>query len=298
LPQAVDDSGQIVAVSCNPGWLNCHAFILAGQQWVPLPDLNTTYDNAQPLGINNRGTVIGKVWKSLGMAGGEPPLPVVWRRGQIELLPILDLGPGRVPAGDPWAINDRDQIVGRSGDWFVTEQGPKPPPVLHLHHATLWEKGEIIDLNEDHDYSVAIDINNAGCAVGTFINYDPDSLETGPLFRQRAFAWTQQTGLIDLGTPPGYPCGFAYAINDGGDIGGQVAPGFTEITPLTGRRAVLWRHGVIHDLNTCVPAGSDWHLYNTRAINARGQMVVQAVNTKTGATRRFLLDPEPGAEEE
>jgi uncharacterized membrane protein len=217
---------------------------------------------------------------------------VVWRHGKIELLPILDLGPDRTPAGDPWAINDLDQVVGRSGDWFYDEQGNKPPP--YYMHATFWENGAAIDMNENHDYSIACDINNAGVAVGAFIDYDPNSPGgVGPLMVERPFAWTKRTGLMEIGTLPGYPFGFAFALSDGGDIVGQVAPFFTGFCPPTDMRAVLWKHEGVYDLNECVPAGSDWILYQAFAINARGQIVAFGVNTQTGAGGTFLLNPQP-----
>jgi uncharacterized membrane protein len=297
LPNAVNDSGQIVGGSCEPWWINCHAYVLERQQWVQLPDLNATYCNAEPWGVNSRVSIIGTVWKSLGFNGWEPPQPVVWRHGKIELLPILDLGPDRTPAGDPWAINDLDQVVGRSGDWFFNEQGNKPPP--YYMHATLWENGEAIDINENHDTSIAIAINNAGIAVGGFVNYDPNSSDgAGPLMVQRPCAWTKQWALVEISTLPGFPFGYAYAISDGGEIVGQLALDFTGWCPPADMRAVLWKQGKVYDLNECVPAGSDWILYQAFAINARGQIVAYGVNTQTGANGSFLLNPQPGLPEE
>ena len=283
----INESGGIVGIATTPDWDNAQAYVLVRQHWVQLPALDATYCNAQANGINNPGTIIGTVWKNLGLGGNEPPLPVVWRDGKIEPLPILDLGPGHIPAGDPWAINDLGQIVGRSGDWFFDETGTFHTP---YQHATLWEEGQAIDISENHDYSLATDINNDSVATGVFMDY---TLGFPFDFPERPFVWTKETGLVDLGTPPGYPYAIASAINAGGEIVGEFAPVFTELGPqvVLVMRAALWKDGMVYDLNACVPAGSGWNLYSASAINARGQIVAFGVNS-TGAFSVFLLNPQ------
>ncbi len=283
---AINASGGIVGIARTPNWDNAQAYVLVGQHWVQLPALNATYRNAQAGGINNPGTIIGSVWKHLGLGGNEPPLPVVWRDGKIEALPILDLGPGHIPAGDPFAINDLGQIVGRSGDWFNDESG-----AFHMphQHATLWEEGKAIDISENHDYSLATDINNASVATGVFMDYGAGF----PFdFPERPFAWTRHTGLVDLGTPPGYPYALASAINARGEIVGEFAPSFTELSSPVDLRAALWKDGLVYDLNACVPAGSGWNMYSASAINARGQIVAYGVNTTGDTFSIFLLNPQ------
>jgi hypothetical protein len=154
----------------------------------------------------------------------------------------------------------------------------------------LWEHGKAIDLGENHDYSLAADINNASVATGAFIDY----FDFGPDFVERPFAWTKRTGLVDLGTPPGCPFGFALAINDGGEIVGQVAPSFTETSSPVDQRAALWKDGMIYDLNACVPAGSGWNLYSATAINACGQILATGVNSTGDTFSIFLLTPQRG----
>lgn len=281
----LNESGSIVGVARTPDFQNAHAYVLVGRQWVQLPGLNATYSNAQAGGINNPGTIIGSVWKSLGLNGSEPPLPVLWRDGKIEALPILDLGPGHIPAGDTWAINDLGQIVGRSGDWFNDETGA---PKLPLQHATLWQGGKAIDISENHDYSLATDINNDSVATGVFIDYAGFPFD----FPERPFAWTEQTGLVDLGTPPGYPYAIASAINARGEIVGEFAAFFTEFSSPLDLRAALWKDGKVYDLNACVPAGSGWNLYSASAINARGQIVAFGVNSTGDSLSIFLLTPQ------
>ncbi len=283
----INESGCIVGIARTPNWDNAQAYVLVGQHWVQLPSLNATYCNAQPSGVNNPGTIAGTVWKNLGLGGNEPPLPVVWRNGKIDPLPILDLGPGHISAGDPFKINDVGQIVGRSGDWFNDETGAFRMP---YQHATLWEAGKAIDISENHDYSVAFDINNGGVATGVFMDYAGFPFD----FVEHPFAWTKRTGLVELGTPPGYPYALASAINDGGEIVGECAAMFTEFSSAVDLRAALWKDGMVYDLNACVPAGSGWNLYSATAINARGQIVAYGVNSTGDSFSIFLLTPQSG----
>ena len=153
----------------------------------------------------------------------------------------------------------------------------------------MWEEGQAIDISENHDYSLATDINNDSVATGVFMDYGPGF----PFdFPERPFAWTKPTGLVDLGTPPGYPYAIASAINAGGEIVGEFAAFFTEMSSPVDLRAALWKDGMVYDLNACVPAGSGWNLYSASAINARGQIVAYGVNSTGGTLSIFLLNPQ------
>jgi probable HAF family extracellular repeat protein len=104
-----------------------------------------------------------------------------------------------------FGINSMGMIV---GDAFPV--GPMEP----RSHATLWKDGTPMDLGvlEGQAYSRANGINAMGQVVG-YSGLQRDSTES------RAFLWTSQKGMIDIGTLGG---GYAqaYAINDAGYITG------------------------------------------------------------------------------
>ena len=104
-----------------------------------------------------------------------------------------------------FGINSTSMIV---GDAFPV--GPMEP----RSHATLWKDGTPMDLGvlEGQAYSRANGINAMGQVIG-YSGLQRDSTES------RAFLWTSQKGMIDIGTLGG---GYAqaYAINDAGYITG------------------------------------------------------------------------------
>jgi probable HAF family extracellular repeat protein len=104
-----------------------------------------------------------------------------------------------------FGINSGSMIV---GDAFPV--GPMEP----RSHATLWKDGIPMDLGvlKGQVYSRANGINATGQVVG-YSGLQRDSTES------RAFVWTGQTGMIDIGTLGG-AYAQAYAINDAGFITG------------------------------------------------------------------------------
>jgi probable HAF family extracellular repeat protein len=100
-------------------------------------------------------------------------------------------------------------------------------PMEPRSHATLWKDGVPTDLGvlEGQAYSRANGINAIGQVVG-YSGLERDSNQS------RAFLWSFQTGMIDIGTLGGAHAQ-AYAVNDGGTItgGSQLATmGLNEIT--------------------------------------------------------------------
>jgi probable HAF family extracellular repeat protein len=123
---------------------------------------------------------------------------------------VTDLGtlPG-APDSTAIGINDRGDVVGRSGD-----------------HAVLWRNGRIHDLGTlGGGLSTAVDINERGDVVG----YGPLAEGGG----DRAFIW-RGGRLIVLSPLPGFSSSFATAVNDRGQVLGYS-------TGDSGISAVLWR---------------------------------------------------------
>src|SRR5262249_39911120 len=77
-------------------------------------------------------------------------------------------------------------------------------------------------------------------------------------------------------------------INNKGEVvGASVSP---PGLPLGNTRAVLWRKGVITDLNALIPADSPLYLLTAFAINDVGEIVGFGV-TSTGEVHGFLATP-------
>lgn len=94
-----------------------------------------------------------------------------------------------------------------------------------------------------------------------------------------------------LPTLPGGWASHAFAVNDHG-----LVVGYSDLGDGTGDRAVVWRDGVVTDLNGWLPAWARKAGYILRGaydVNNRGQIVgVAGVPTPTGEhAHGFLLTP-------
>jgi hypothetical protein len=91
-----------------------------------------------------------------------------------------------------------------------------------------------------------------------------------------ALLWTKETGMQDLGTPPGMSFGGIGALNFFGQIVGAVCP-----VPCLSQESVhpfSWSDATGSlDLNTLIPGDPGWVLENASAINALGQITGQRV---------------------
>ena len=168
--------------------------------------------------------------------------------------------------------------------------------------------------------SVGMDVNDSGNVVG--YSYLPNSV-------RRAFAYTSGNGMVDMGTlradnlgvseaaginelnqavgyaaaATGYSGAFVYdltgtgmvalpglgstaaahAINDSNVIVG------TAHKDVVGSVAVVWKNGVIRDLNELIPSDSGWVLRSAVGINAQGQIIGDG--THNGIYAVFRLEP-------
>jgi probable HAF family extracellular repeat protein len=208
-----------------------------------VPSADTSW--FQPLDINNAGEIVGRAWFPQGSG-----LPVYRSAdGGMQILGSLS---AQHPDGSAEAINHQGQIVGSS-----TEQGDE---------GVVWQPdGSIIDLDaiaeaSGKNFNWAADVNESGQVVGS------GTFRDAGVTVERAFAWSQQTGLLDLGVLPGFQNSNAAGINDLGQVVG------TSNTPNDGGgSAFVWTQATGMSALGNLPAGVVGS--GAYAINNSGQVL-------------------------
>ncbi len=176
-------------------------------------------------------------------------------------------------------INDIGQAVGVSGLCSDTTFPPNNTP--GGPHAVFWDSNGtpvlVPDLVNAVGNNVASSINNIGDVVGTQVTSDGNV---------HSYLWSKAGGLQDLMFPNAFvtvtPC--CHSINDKREATGFA---FDE----NGPQAFVWRDGIFTDLNTVLPAGTPWYIFNTASINEAGQIAASGFNMNTGEMHAVLLTP-------
>ena len=228
--------------------------------------------------LNNQAEIVG------GSAAADGTFhAVVWADGSIR-----DLGTLAGPRGSVNSlangINDLGQIVGDSRQNNVPNIALGFPPFF----PTIWIQAVPMKLSGEPSYTLAGDafnINNKGQVVGRIGVADPNEGMVS-----HAYLWANGV-MQDLGVPFGDDNSEAVSLNDDGQIVGDSGVGF--ILGYAPDHALLWRNGQWLDLNTLIPQDSGYYLIKALAVNARGQIVVCAVNVDTGNVHAALLSSQP-----
>jgi len=223
--------------------------------------------------INEQGVIAGwaLVDSTPNPATGQPTQhPFLWRDGNMVDLGTLGgtlaVTGSLANGGSGGAINYRGQVIGTSnlaGDL--------------THHAFLWDRGELIDLNTlGGDNSEAYWINESGQIVG---RADLPGSQV-----HHAFLW-QNGKMIDLGFSPDWPCSTAIDVNSRGQVIID-----TGICGVGGGPGLLWDHGKLYDLNTLVPPNSGLTIGDVNFISDRGEIAAMGV-LPNGDQHAVLLIP-------
>lgn len=224
----------------------------------------------EPYAINNKGQIVG-----LDEYRG-----FLYENGKV-----VDFGTlSKEPEGNrstARSINNAGEVVG----WSTAGKGG-----TLATHAFLWQRGKRISRMRDLGMlpgclsSEAWAINDRKQIVGFSATQPyPDTMDA----HRRACLWQNGTTRA-LGALAGGQDSQAFGLNNSGRI-----VGWSEINhpPQSqgNHHAVLWRSGIVYDLNALIPANSGWVLQEAHAINNKGQIVGNG--TLNGQTHAFLLTP-------
>ena len=172
-----------------------------GQVMYSLEDLGVVkdMDYSVPAAINNLGYVAGTAYK------GEESC--AFHYDYVKKL-MEDAG-GLNSRG--FAINSTSSVAGAN---VVVGDAVFVMSIMPISHAAMFKNGYVTDLGvlPGQVYSRANGVNATGQVVG-FSSLQRDSTDS------RAFMWTSQSGMIDIGTLGG-SYAQAYAINDAGYVTG------------------------------------------------------------------------------
>jgi probable HAF family extracellular repeat protein len=260
-----------------PTGLSCVGFLWQRDVMTALPMLGG--NNAQALGVNNRGQVVGIAETGTQDPTCVPPQvfhvqAVIWgpEPGEIHTLAPL---PGDISA---WAIgiNVSEQIIGDSGD--CVSPNFNGPGGTFLQHGAIWQHGRATNIGTlGGSFANTRNINSKGQVVGHSSLPGDTTVHT--------FVW-QKGVMRDLGVVPGDFLSVGYGLNDSGQVvGGSCDQNFN-------CRAFLWQKGVMKDLNSLVKLGStSLYLIFGYNVNSRGEIAIYALDQISGNTHAALAVP-------
>ena len=258
----------------------CLGFVWEDGVMTALPTLGGTHGYAAS--VNDRGQVVGWAENQVRDPTCDSPQvlqfrAVLWepsRNRKRELPPY----PGDSTSAAT-AINNRGQVVGISGECDVAVGR------FSARHAVLWEHGKVTDLENlgGTSWHTPTAISERGDVVGFSNPAARGDLEGE--FLARAFLWTRQSGMQELGRLEGDSTSQARGINSRRQVVG-VSTSFEGIS-----RAFLWDDGKMQNLNALIEPGSTDSLVSAQDINDAGQITGTLLERGSGRLLPFVAVP-------
>jgi probable HAF family extracellular repeat protein len=254
---AVNDSGTVAGSADLAGGAS-HAIVESGGVMTDLGTLDGPAASSNALTINSSGQVVG--WSTA--PAGATIVAFADLDGSMIDLGTIDGGTSSVANG----INDAGVVIGNSDTASSDE------------HGFVYQNGTMTDVGTLGGPNSSVNaINDNGEVTGSSENASDVSYP---------FVYSHGTmtslGAYNIDTTP-------QAINDSGVIVGTTYGDNTAGDPFND--AFIYQNGAFQDLNTLIPAGSDWQLTDAVAINLGGEILVDATNTATGQDHALLLTP-------
>jgi len=257
----VNSVGQVVGACEEATGMVQHAFLwdaVNGMQDLSPSGMNTTDAN----GINDLGQITGGVYF--------PPYRAYLHSGGGVITSADYLSP--LPGGGAtygWRVNNYGQVCCDA----IASDGKDD--------AAIWDSV--------HGMQDIGTLPSGTSAWPEYINDGGDMVGFGDTAVGPHHAFLYSNGVMtDLGTLPGFPYSGAFSLDgSGSQVVGAASMVALDFVPRDGpMRAILWRDGLMYDLNTLIAAGSGWVLEVAIGINDHGQISGTGYN---GAHHHALL---------
>jgi probable HAF family extracellular repeat protein len=233
-------------------------------------------------GSNNLGQTVGWAENTVQDTTCVPPQQlqfraVVWGPGDNQKRQLRPLPGSGDTVTAATALNDFGQVVGISG---VCDQAVGRFSAIH---SMLWDHGRPIEIGDFGGvaWNTPMAINQRGDVVGFANASEADGGNLNP----RAFLWTRNQGLRNLGAVPGDVTSQATGINEWRQIVGQSCDAADNC------RGFLWQNGEMTDLQGLVIGDYDDVITTANDIDDLGRITGQAFDPDTGQFFAFLARP-------
>jgi probable HAF family extracellular repeat protein len=198
---------------------------------------------------------------------------------------LIDLGSLAGHGSVGMGISNHGLVVGYSNTGRTVSTtgnapfGPAASAPLAVAHAFLYQNHQMAGLPTlGGDDAIATAVNGIGVVVG----YSQTKGDTAT----HVFSYANGK-LHDLGAPKGSDDAWATAIN-----ASNVVVGDFRVSPTsTTQHAFIYVDGIMTDLNSLIPKNSGYTLIDATSISNNGQIVVNAINNKSGEEQALILSP-------